>query len=65
MLATAAKNGKSATQDSMATQLAAITGTKNVKTLLGNFSFDVNRNGISPVLVQQVKGGKFGAFKVS
>jgi branched-chain amino acid transport system substrate-binding protein len=65
VLATAAKNGKSATQDSMATQLAAITGTKNVKTLLGNFAFDVNRNGISPVLVQQVKGGKFGAFKTS
>jgi hypothetical protein len=49
----------------MATQLAAITGTKNVKTLLGNFAFDVNRNGISPVLVQQVSGGKFGAFKTS
>ena len=65
VLATAAKNGKSATQDSMATQLAAITGTKNVKTLLGNFAFDVNRNGISPVLVQQVSGGKFGAFKAS
>lgn len=60
--ATAAKNGKAATQDAMATQLAAI---KNVKTLLGNFSFDVNRNGVSPVLVQQVKGGKFGAFKTT
>jgi len=65
VLATAAKNGKAATQDAIATQLAAITGTKNVKTLLGNFSFDVNRNGISPVLVQQVTGGKFGAFKTS
>jgi branched-chain amino acid transport system substrate-binding protein len=62
VLATAAKNGKAATQDAMATQLAAI---KGVKTLLGNFSFDVNRNGISPVLVQQVKGGKFGAFKTT
>jgi branched-chain amino acid transport system substrate-binding protein len=65
VLATAAKNGKTATADALATQLAALTGTKNVKTLLGNFSFDVNRNGISPVLVQQVKGGKFGAFKTS
>lgn len=60
--ATAAKNGKAATQDAMATQLAAI---KNAKTLLGNFSFDVNRNGVSPVLVQQVKSGKFGAFKTT
>ncbi|MGI9186568.1 MAG: ABC transporter substrate-binding protein, partial [Gaiellales bacterium] len=65
VLATAAKNGRAATQDAMATQLAAITGAKNVKTLLGNFSFDANRNGISPVLVQEVSGGKFGAFKTT
>lgn len=63
VVAQAAKNGKSVTQDAMATQLAAITGTKTVSTLLGNFTFDANRNGISPVLVQQVQGGKFVAFK--
>jgi hypothetical protein len=62
VLATAAKTGKSATQDAMAANLAAV---KGAKTLLGNFSFDANRNGMSPVLVQQVSGGKFGAFKTS
>lgn len=62
VLATAAKNGKAATQDAMAANLATI---KGAKTLLGNFSFDANRNGVSPVLVQQVSGGKFGAFKTS
>ena len=46
----------------MAANLAAV---KGAKTLLGNFSFDANRNGMSPVLVQQVSGGKFGAFKTS
>ena len=65
VVAQAARNGRAATPEVMQAQLAAITGTKNVKTLLGNFSFDVNRNGISPVLVQQVKGGKWGAFKTS
>ena len=65
VVAQAARNGRAATPDVMQAQLAAITGAKNVKTLLGNFSFDVNRNGISPVLVQQVKGGKWGAFKTS
>ena len=60
--AMAAKSGKSATQDAMAANLAAV---KGAKTLLGNFSFDANRNGMSPVLVQQVSGGKFGAFKTS
>lgn len=65
VLATAAKNGKSAAPDVLATQLAAITGTKTVPTLLGNFTFDQNRNGVSPVLVQQLKGGKWGGFKTS
>ena len=65
VLARAAKNGKTVAPDALATALAAITGTKNVSTLLGNFSFDVNRNDISPVLVQQVKNGKWGAFKTS
>ena len=65
VLATAARNGKSAAPDVLATQLAAITGTKTVPTLLGNFTFDQNRNGVSPVLVQQLKGGKWGGFKTS
>lgn len=65
VLAAAARNGRSAAPDVLATQLAAITGRKFVDTLLGRFTFDVNRNGITPVLVQQVKGGKWGAFKAS
>ena len=65
VLAQAARNGRTVKPDMLATALAAIQGTKNVSTLLGNFSFDVNRNGISPVLVQQVRNGKWGAFKTS
>ena len=65
VLAIAAKRAKAATGDAIATQLAAITGTKSVLTLLGDFTFDANRNGRSPVLVQQVKNGKWAAFKTS
>ena len=47
----------------MQTQLAALVAPKRVSTLLGRFRFDANRNGISPVRVQQVLGGKFKLFK--
>lgn len=63
VLAAAAKNGKSATQDAITAQLTAITGTKTVSTLLGKFTFDAARNGISPVTVQEVVKQKFTAFK--
>jgi branched-chain amino acid transport system substrate-binding protein len=63
VLAAAAKNGKSATQDAITAQLTAITGTKFVSTLLGKFRFDAARNGISPVTVQEVVKQKFTAFK--
>jgi len=63
VLAAAAKNGKSATQDAITAQLTAITGTKSVSTLLGKFRFDAARNGISPVTVQEVVKQKFTAFK--
>ena len=63
VLAAAAKNGKSATQDAITAQLTAITGTKTVSTLLGTFTFDAARNGISPVTVQEVVKQKFTAFK--
>ena len=62
VVAQAARNGRAATPEVMQAQLAAITGAKSVKTLLGTFSFDVNRNGVSPVLVQQVKRGKWKKF---
>lgn len=63
VLAAAAKRGKSATQDAITAQLTAITGQKSVSTLLGKFTFDAARNGISPVTVQEVVKQKFTAFK--
>ena len=62
VLAAAVKRGNSATQASIQTQLAAITGPKSVATLLGKFRFDLNRNGISPVRVQEVVSQKFAIF---
>ncbi|MGA0122860.1 MAG: ABC transporter substrate-binding protein [Gaiellales bacterium] len=63
VVAQAAKNGGAASQAAMQTQLAALVAPKRVSTLLGRFRFDANRNGISPVRVQQVLGGKFKLFK--
>jgi len=62
VVAAAAKNGKSATQESMQTQLAAITGSKFVSTLLGRFRFDSNRNGVSPVVIQEIVNQKFVVY---
>ncbi len=62
VVAHAAKRGGSASQTAMQTQLAAITGRKRVTTILGRFSFDANRNGVSPVVVQEIIGGKFKLF---
>ncbi len=62
VVAAAAKNGKSATQESMQTQLAAITGSKFVSTLLGRFRFDGNRNGVSPVVIQEIVNQKFVVY---
>lgn len=62
VLAQAARRGGSASQTAMQTQLAAITGGKKASTILGAFRFDANRNGMSPVVVQEVKKGKFGLF---
>ncbi len=62
VVAAAAKNGKSATQESMQTQLAAITGPKFVSTLLGRFRFDINRNGVSPVVIQEIVNQKFAVY---
>ncbi len=62
VVAAAAKNGKSATQESMQTQLTAITGSKFVSTLLGRFRFDSNRNGVSPVVIQEIVNQKFVVY---
>ncbi len=62
VLARAATNGGSASQTAMQTQLAAITGSKKVSTILGAFRFDANRNGMSPVVVQEVRSGRFTLF---
>ncbi len=62
VVAAAAKKGKSATQESMQTQLAAITGSKFVPTLLGRFRFDVNRNGVSRVVIQEIVNQKFVVY---
>ncbi len=62
VVAAAAKKGKSATQESMQTQLAAITGSKFVPTLLGRFRFDVNRNGVSRVVIQEIVNQKFAVY---
>lgn len=63
VVAQAAKNGGAASQAAMQTQLAALVAPKTVSTLLGRFRFDANRNGITPVRVQQVLGGKFTLFE--
>lgn len=63
VVAQAAKNGGAASQAAMQTQLAALIAPKSVSTLLGKFRFDANRNGITPVRVQQVLGGKFTLFQ--
>ena len=63
VVAQAAKGGGAASQAAMQTKLAAITGQNGVPTLLGKFRFDANRNGITPVRVQQVLGGKFTLFE--
>lgn len=63
VVAQAAKNGGAASQAAMQTQLAALVAPKAVPTLLGRFRFDANRNGITPVRVQQVLGGKFTLFE--
>jgi branched-chain amino acid transport system substrate-binding protein len=63
VVAEAARSGGAASQVAMQTKLAAITGTNGVSTLLGKFRFDANRNGITPVRVQQVLGGRFTLFE--
>lgn len=63
VVAQAARSGGAASQAAMQTKLAAITGTNGVSTLLGKFRFDANRNGITPVRVQQVLGGRFTLFE--
>lgn len=65
VVAQAAANGKTATPDGLRTQLAAITGSKRVPTLLGRFTFDANRNGISPVVVQEIVDGSFTLFEAA
>ncbi|MEY4225504.1 MAG: hypothetical protein RL190_261 [Actinomycetota bacterium] len=63
VVAEAARSGGAASQVAMQTKLAAITGTNGVSTLLGKFRYDANRNGITPVRVQQVLGGRFTLFE--
>ncbi len=63
VLAQAAKNGNSTSQTAMQTQLAAITGDKFVSTLLGKFRFDANRNGVSPVAIQEVINQHFMIYQ--
>ena len=58
MLATAAVRGNASTAEGVATALGKLTDPKGVPTLLGRFRFDDQRNGRSPVLVQQYRNGR-------
>ena len=58
VLATAAVRGNASTAEGVATALGKLTDPKGVPTLLGRFRFDDQRNGRSPVLVQQYRNGR-------
>lgn len=59
VLANAVQAARSASPDAVNAKLAS---TKRLRTVLGRFSFNAQRNGVSPVVVQQVKNRKFVLF---
>jgi branched-chain amino acid transport system substrate-binding protein len=59
VVANAIKEARSASPDAVNGKLSS---TKRLRTVLGRFSFNAARNGISPVVVQQVKNRKFTRF---
>lgn len=59
VVAHAVKAARSASPDAVNGKLST---TKRLSTILGRFSFNAQRNGVSPVVVQQVKNRKFVRF---
>lgn len=57
VLATAAARGGTVTADGLQKALAEIRTGKSVRTVLGPFTFDAERNGRSPVLVRERRAG--------